>query len=118
MSDAKPFAEVDRGDEDDGEDPTMTIGGFVEFYKCDDDSHAEAVERFERYARQINAAVARARREAAAEALEEAAKDADCYAEDTMEHLGHQEGLLADAIRLRVVRWLRTRAAALRKGDG
>lgn len=68
------------------------------------------------YAAKINAAVERERREAAALALRKAANDAGSYAEDTMEHLGHQEGLLADAIRLRVVRWLLSRAADIEGG--
>lgn len=117
MSDAKPFAEVDRGDEDECENPTITIGGFVEFSMCDEDSHTEAVERFERYARQINAAVARERREAAAEALEEAGDFA------LSAHYGppiRMIGSLDDGTEnRRLLRdWLRTRAAALRKGDG
>ena len=117
MSDAKPFAEVDRGDEDDGEDPTMTIGGILTVSKHEDDSHEDAVADFERDAAKINAAVARARREAAAEALEWAAKRCRQVIEDMSRkaRTAYTDGYL-EALRVEAGENA-DRAAALRKGE-
>lgn len=89
MSDAKPFAEVMS----DGDEWYVVIDGIKLGSSC-----ANAI--CHRAAR-INAAVSRERREAAAEALDEAADERAGDASDDS-----------------VCRWLRTRAAALRKGDG
>lgn len=88
MSDKKPFAEAMS----DGDEWYVVIDGIKLGSSC-----ANAI--CHRAAR-INAAVARERREAAAEALEEAADERAGDAGDDS-----------------VCRWLRTRAAALRKGD-
>jgi len=104
----KPFVTFEQV----GDDPTdcdVLLGGVHISDIADLHDPKEAAE--------LDASVERERREAAVKALREASKDADCYAEETMEHLGHHEGLLADAIRLRVVRWLNARAAKIERGE-
>lgn len=105
MSDAKPFAEAMS----DGDEWYVVIDGIKLGSSC-----ANAI--CHRAAR-INAAVARERREAAAEALDEAGDFA------LSAHYGppiRMIGSLDDGTEnRRLLRdWLRIRAAALRKGDG
>lgn len=88
MIDAKPFAEAMS----DGDEWYVVIDGIKLGSSC-----ANAI--CHRAAR-INAAVARERREAAAEALEEAADERAGDAGDDS-----------------VCRWLRTRAAAIERGE-
>ena len=93
MIDAKPFAEcVSIGD-----DNHIKIGGIVFPSRYTKDSISQDAEY-------INAAVARARREAAAEALEEAAKK---WPKGRGKFDSGDFGL-----------WLEAEASALRKGDG
>jgi hypothetical protein len=56
-------------------------------------------------------------RKAAAKALREAADGADYFHADAMESLGRRDGTLSDATRRRIATWLRSRAAAIEKGE-
>lgn len=97
MSDAKPFAEVKpETSVADAEGYAVVVGDET---LCPPWGNYSALGAGD-VAGALNAAVARERREAAAEALEEAADERAGDAGDDS-----------------VCRWLRTRAAALRKGD-
>ena len=97
MSDAKPFAEVRTLRPQSTEPDAVCVGKLaLSFHGCPTIA--------QRRADKLNAAVARARREAAAEALEEAAKK---WPKGRGKFDSGDFGL-----------WLEAEASALRKGDG
>jgi len=104
MSDAKPFATVCEFDENVWIVDSPNEHRSSDVYAVCGKDKAEA----ERIASVINAAVARERREAAAEALE-GIENCEALLED-----GHGMVISKHAVRM----LLRDAAAALRKGDG
>jgi uncharacterized protein YukE len=105
MSDeTKPFAVVYGGDFMENVRPHLYIGEIVKVHPHEDEWHQDAVEEFEREAKQLNASVTARERKAAAQALREAAKAYDSEPQ-TMTHYD----CIAEA--------LRARAESIEKGN-